>query len=134
MAGPFLGHFEKVQAIAATARLVGVGGRRARGDSAFTLFDHVANKPKATAHLPCAVNALAAGKAFWLVGGDDGVLRKFDDEGKATGEVKFAASIAAIFAICSVSSSIAFGFLVSIIGIFNTSRFHLSANIILFYI
>lgn len=96
MAGPFLGHFEKVQAIAATARLVGVGGRRARGDSAFTLFDHVANKPKATAHLPCAVNALAAGKAFWLVGGDDGVLRKFDDDGKATGEVKLAASIAAI--------------------------------------
>ncbi|MDP2341019.1 MAG: HEAT repeat domain-containing protein [Deltaproteobacteria bacterium] len=96
MASPFLGHFEKVQALAATPRLLAVGGRRARGDSAVTIFDHVSNKPKATLPLACAVNALAVGKGGWYVGGDDGVLRKLDDEGKVTGEVKLAASIAAI--------------------------------------
>ncbi len=96
MASPFLGHFEKVQALAATPRLLAVGGRRARGDSLFTLFDHVSNKPKASLALPCAINALAVSKAGWFVGGDDGVLRKVDDEGKVSGEVKLAASIAAL--------------------------------------
>ncbi|HEY1099107.1 MAG TPA: HEAT repeat domain-containing protein [Myxococcota bacterium] len=81
----FAGHFETPRALAATPRLLCIVGDRVRGDSAITIVDHVANKPKATIALPVAARAAAVatveGKAGFVVGADDGLLRFVDEEG-----------------------------------------------------
>jgi ParB family chromosome partitioning protein len=80
----FLGHAETPRALAATARLIAVVGERARGDSAVTIFDHVGNKPKATAALSCAGRSVVAVDGGFVVGADDGLLRLVTDEGAVT--------------------------------------------------
>jgi ParB family chromosome partitioning protein len=102
MAGPFLGHFERVLAIAATPRLLAVGGARARGNSAITIYDHVGNKPKGAFVVETAIHALAVVKRgdahHFCGGGEDGIVYVVDDDGKAVGHVKLDAGITALAA------------------------------------
>lgn len=102
MAGPFLGHFERVLAIAATPRLLAVGGTRARGNSAITVYDHVSNKPKGALVVETAIQALTVVKRgdahHFCGGGEDGVVYVVDDDGKAVGQVKLDAGITALAA------------------------------------
>ena len=96
----FLGHAETPRALAATPRLLCVVGERTRGDSAITVFDHVANKPKGTAALPTAARAVVAvgsgAAAGFVVGADDGFLRFVSEDGAVTMGPDLGAAVVAL--------------------------------------
>lgn len=92
----FLGHAETPRALAATARLIAVVGERARGDSAVTIFDHVGNKPKASAALPVAARSVVAVDGGFVVGADDGLLRLITEEGVVTVGPNLGAAVTAL--------------------------------------
>ncbi len=84
-------HIERWSAVAVLERakkLVLAGGRDFGGGTGSTVY--LVGLPKlaveATAALPCAVRALAAGAELVLAGGEDGVVRALDATGAVRGE------------------------------------------------
>ncbi len=94
----FLGHAETPRALAATPRLLCVVGDRVRGDSAITVFDWVANKPKSTAALPVAARAVVVSGTGFVVGADDGFLRSVSEDGAITVGPNLGAAVLALAA------------------------------------
>lgn len=78
-----IGHFEKVRALAAGARLLAVGGARASGSSQITLFDFVANKPARTIDVPAHVLGLAMAGDVLAAACSDGFARIYDAQSGA---------------------------------------------------
>ncbi|HEU4409502.1 MAG TPA: HEAT repeat domain-containing protein [Polyangiaceae bacterium] len=72
-----VGHLEKVRALAASGRVLAVGGVRAAEGSQLTLFDLVANKPLASADLPAHVLGLAARGDVVAAACSDGRVRLY---------------------------------------------------------
>ncbi|MFO0613234.1 MAG: HEAT repeat domain-containing protein [Polyangiaceae bacterium] len=86
MAAPLIGHYEKVRALAAGARLLALGGLGPGDASTVSFFDHLAGQTKLEVALPCQVNGLAMrGEAVAAVG-SDGTLRVLE-AGKIAREV-----------------------------------------------
>ncbi|NUQ78735.1 MAG: HEAT repeat domain-containing protein, partial [Polyangiaceae bacterium] len=84
-----IGHFEKVRALAAGARLLAVGGVRASASSQITLFDFVANKPARTIEVAAHVLGLAMAGDVLAAACSDGIARIFDvKEGSEVRSIK----------------------------------------------
>ena len=73
-----IGHFEKVRALAVSARLLAVGGARAASSSQVTLYDHVADKPARVIDVPAHVLGLAFAGELLAAACADGAARIFD--------------------------------------------------------
>lgn len=78
MATYAIGHLEQVRALAASGRLLAIGGTRADGTSAVTLFDAGTRKVTRTLAVPTHTAALAFLGKQVVVGGTDGQLLRFD--------------------------------------------------------
>lgn len=78
-----IGHYEKVRALAATSRLLAVGGARAGAQSQITIYDDVANKRLRSIQVPSHVLGLTfmAGGEQIAAACSDGSLRLFTAEG-----------------------------------------------------
>jgi len=76
-----IGHLEKVRALAATARLLAVGGARAGASSQISVHDHVAGKPVRTIDVPAHVLGLAYLGDQLAAACSDGALRLYSSEG-----------------------------------------------------
>ncbi len=73
-----VGHLEKVRALAASGRVVVVGGVRAGEGSQLTFFDVVAAKPVAAPDVPAHVHGLAARGDLVAAACSDGRVRLYD--------------------------------------------------------
>ena len=78
MATYAIGHLEQVRALAASGRLLAIGGTRAEASSAVTLFDAGTRKVTRTLAIPTHTAALAFFGKQLVVGGIDGQLHRFD--------------------------------------------------------
>lgn len=86
MATYAIGHLEQVRALAASGRLLAIGGTRADGTSAVTLFDAGTRKVTRTLPLHTHTAALAFVGKQLAIGGVDGQLFGFDfTSGEALG-------------------------------------------------
>lgn len=89
--GGTVGHFEKVRAIAASARLFFVGGTRATGPTEPTeiaVFNHNAEKSETSFEVPAHVTALVATDAHVIAACADGNVRVFEHDGKPVREIE----------------------------------------------
>ena len=75
MASLSIGHYEKVRALAATPRLLLVGGARAASNSRLTAYEPSTNKVAWTVDLPAAVLGLAHAGESWVAACADGTVR-----------------------------------------------------------
>ncbi|WPB76964.1 HEAT repeat domain-containing protein [Archangium violaceum] len=75
MASLSIGHYEKVRALAATPRLLLVGGSRAAANSRLTAYEPATNKVAWTVDLPAAVLGLAHAGDNWVAACADGTVR-----------------------------------------------------------
>src|SRR5689334_11225347 len=75
MASLAIGHYEKVRALAANARLLLVGGARASADSRLTAYEPSTNKVAWSVELPAAVLGLALAGESWVAACADGAVR-----------------------------------------------------------
>ncbi|HEX8824134.1 MAG TPA: HEAT repeat domain-containing protein, partial [Archangium sp.] len=75
MASLSIGHYEKVRALAANARLLLVGGARASATSRLTAYEPSTNKVAWTVDLPAAVLGLVLAGESWVAACADGALR-----------------------------------------------------------
>ena len=78
MATYTIGHLEQVRALAASGRLLAIGGTRAEASSAVTLFDAGTRKVTRTLTIPTHTAALAFFGKQLVIGGVDGQLHRFD--------------------------------------------------------
>ncbi len=81
---PTIGHFEKVRALAAHARLLAVAGTRAAAATAISLFDHVAGKTVKTIDVPAHVLGLAFAGDKLAAACADGRVRVFEPSDGST--------------------------------------------------
>lgn len=103
-----IGHFEKVRALAAGARLLAVGGVRASASSQITLFDFVANKPARTIEVAAHVLGLAMAGDVLAAACSDGIARIFDvKEGSEVRSIKAHEGSATALAIAPDGSRLA---------------------------
>ncbi|HZF52749.1 MAG TPA: HEAT repeat domain-containing protein [Polyangiaceae bacterium] len=105
-----IGHFEKVRALAAGARLLAVGGARASASSQITLYDFVASKPARTIDVPAHVLGLAITSAGDVLAAacSDGIARIFDAQsGAETRSIKAHEGSATALAIAPDGSRLA---------------------------
>ena len=72
MASLSIGHYEKVRALAANARLLLVGGARAASNSRLTAYEPTTNKVAWSVELPAAVLGLALAGESWVAACADG--------------------------------------------------------------
>lgn len=98
MAQP-IGHLEQIQALAATDRLLFVGGTRAGRESEVSIYDHIADKPLPPFGVPAHVLALAANEAHVFVACSDGVVRVHTHDGQLEREITVCESGAACTAL-----------------------------------
>ncbi|HYO73369.1 MAG TPA: hypothetical protein VEU33_45620, partial [Archangium sp.] len=75
MASLSIGHYEKVRALAATPRLLLVGGSRAASNSRLTAYEPSTNKVAWSVDLPAAVLGLAHAGESWVAACADGTVR-----------------------------------------------------------
>ncbi len=75
MATLAIGHYEKVRALAANARLLLVGGARASASSRLTAYEPSTNKVAWSVELPAAVLGLALAGESWVAACADGAVR-----------------------------------------------------------
>jgi ParB family chromosome partitioning protein len=75
MASLAIGHYEKVRALAANARLLLVGGARASATSRLTAYEPSTNKVAWSVELPAAVLGLALAGESWVAACADGAVR-----------------------------------------------------------
>jgi ParB family chromosome partitioning protein len=75
MASLAIGHYEKVRALAANARLLLVGGARASAISRLTAYESSTNKVAWSVELPAAVLGLALAGESWVAACADGAVR-----------------------------------------------------------
>ncbi|MFY0562688.1 HEAT repeat domain-containing protein [Archangium lansingense] len=75
MASLSIGHYEKVRALAANARLLLVGGARAATNSRLTAYEPATNKVAWSVELPAAVLGLALAGESWVAACADGTVR-----------------------------------------------------------
>ncbi|HEX8441225.1 HEAT repeat domain-containing protein, partial [Archangium sp.] len=75
MASLSIGHYEKVRALAANARLLLVGGARASATSRLTAYEPATNKVAWSVELPAAVLGLALAGESWVAACADGAVR-----------------------------------------------------------
>ncbi|AKI99115.1 ParB family chromosome partitioning protein [Archangium gephyra] len=75
MASLSIGHYEKVRALAATPRLLLVGGSRAAANSRLTAYEPSTNKVAWSVDLPAAVLGLAHAGESWIAACADGSVR-----------------------------------------------------------
>ncbi len=75
------GHFERVRALAVSARLVAIGGVRARSTSQLTVYDFISEKVEHTIDVPAHVLGLTATEDAFVAACSDGKLRVYDAKG-----------------------------------------------------
>ncbi|HYO53647.1 HEAT repeat domain-containing protein [Archangium sp.] len=75
MASLSIGHYEKVRALAANARLLLVGGARASAHSRLTAYEPSTNKVAWSVELPAAVLGLTLAGESWVAACADGTVR-----------------------------------------------------------
>jgi len=81
-------HFERVRALAVAARIVAIGGVRARPTSQITLYDFIAEKLEVAIDVPSHVLGLASLEDGFVAACSDGKLRIYDaKDGKLVREI-----------------------------------------------
>src|SRR6476620_3653605 len=84
MATYAIGHLEQVRALAASGRILAIGGTRTDGTSAVTLFDAGTRQVTRSLAIPTHTAALAFNGKHLVIGGVDGQLYRVDFGSDAT--------------------------------------------------